>query len=91
MLDSPLQFPNAWEPMLLTDPGILTLPRLLQPYNVSSGIEDIPLERETDPNPLQPAKTPLPIEVTEEGIVISDKPTQLLKALLPISVRNLGC
>lgn len=46
---------------------------------------DIPPESVTDPRPLHPDNTPLPIELTESGMVMDDNPTQLLNALLPIS------
>ena len=80
------QLLNTPLPILVTEEGIVTLDKAVQPAKALSPTVVTPLAIETVASLLQPLNAPLPILVTEEGIVTLDKAVHSEKALSPTIV-----
>lgn len=85
-----LQPENAPLPMLVIPADIAMLDKERHPLNVEDGIAETDACKLTDPNPLQPANTPLPIVVTLPGIVTFASAVQFANALSPMLLTLLG-
>ena len=89
---SPLQFLNAFSPILITELEIINVPvKLLQPENADAPILVTELGMDNVPvSPLHPEKADVPMVTTDSPKDNPVSPLQLPKALLPMFVTELG-
>ena len=89
-LFSPEQLSKAHESIDVTELGMLTDVKPLQPWKALFPIEVTELGIAIELKPEQELKAPPSIVVTELGIVTEARPLQPLKAALPIEVTEFG-